>query len=296
MLPSLQTNGTGNMKIAASNLVLFCLFFALPLFASSHEEETLTPLLLAVQDAPVPFTGSDGRTHLVYELGLSNFSSAPIAIEKLEILGDGRTLETLDTSAVTERLQPAGSREPAESLAASTRANLFLHLVLAPGTKVPAELSHRLALRVSAAPPGHQELSETGGNVVVDRQPVAVISPPLRGEGYISADSCCENTRHARATLPVNGRMWLAQRYAVDWEQVNDSGAIYSGPRDKLESYTIFGQPALAVADAVVVQVIDGLPEQTPGAYPTNLPLAEADGNSVILDLGNRRYALYAHF
>ena len=93
----------------------------------------------------------------------------------------------------------------------------------------------------------------------------------------------------------MNGRISVAQRYAVDWEQLDASGRIYTGPQEKLESYTIFGKPTLAVADGRVVSVVDGLPEQTPGKFPSNLPLAEADGNSVILDLGSRRYALYAH-
>jgi len=277
---------------AASSLFLLLAFST---SGSSQAAETMTPLLLAVQDAPIPFAGSDGRIHLVYELGMTNFSSAGIAVEKVEVMGDGVILETLDTAAVTERLQPTGQRQSADTLAASMRANLFLHLVLAPGGKVPSELSHRVALRVSAAPPGHQELNETGATVTVDRQAVAFISPPLRGEGYISADSCCDATRHTRAALPVNGRMWIAQRYAVDWEQLNAGGRIYTGPRDKLESYAIFGQPVLAVANALVVNVVDGQPEQTPGSYPTNISLDEADGNSVILDLGDQHYALYAH-
>ena len=108
----------------------------------------------------------------------------------------------------------------------------------------------------------------------------------MRGEGYVSADSCCDASRHTRAALPINGRVWLAQRYAVDWEQLDAEGRIYSGPQEKLESYTIFGKPVVAVADAVVVSVTDGLPEQTPGKYPTNISLDEADGNCVILDLG----------
>ncbi len=282
------------MKIAGIALSVF-LLLASAIPGSPQATETITPLLLAVQDAPIPFTGSDGRMHLVYELEMTNFSSAAIVVEKVEVIGDGITLEILDTATVAERLQPAGQRESAGTLAGSARANLFLHLVLAAGAKVPSELSHRLALRVSAAPPGHQELNETGGTIAVDRQPVALISPPLRGEGYISADSCCDSTRHMRAALPVNGRVWIAQRYAVDWEQLNAGGRIYSGPRDKLESYAIFGQAVLAVANALVVTVIDGQPEQTPGAYPTNIPIEDADGNSVILDLGNRRYALYAH-
>jgi Peptidase family M23 len=292
-----HTTESGNMKIVGFPSAASCLFLLLASVASGSPQtaETMTPLLLAVQDAPIPFNGSDGRTHLVYELGMTNFSSAPIAVERVEVVGDGVTLETLDTAAVTERLQPAGQRESAGTLAAGTQANLFLHLVLAPGAKVPAELSHRVALRASAAPPGHQEFNETGGTIEVNRQPVVLIGPPLRGAGYISADSCCDATRHTRAALPVNGRVWIAQRYAVDWEQLNAGGRIYSGPREKLESYAIFGQPVLAVANALVVNVIEGQPEQTPGNYPTNIPLDQADGNSVILDLGNRHFALYAH-
>ena len=114
------------------------------------------------------------------------------------------------------------------------------------------------------------------------------------GKG-VTADSCCDAVRHTRAALPVNGRVWLAQRYAVDWEQLDAQGRIYVGKREKLESYTIFGKPVVAVADAVVASVTDGLPEQTPGKYPVNISLDQADGNSVILDLGDQRYAMYAH-
>jgi len=261
----------------------------------AYTSENMTPLLLAVHDAPVPFMGSDGRVHLVYELGVTNFSSADIAVEKVEVVGDGATLQTLDSAAVATRLQPAGVRESAGTLPRSTQALLFLNVALAAGAKVPSDLSHRVSLRATAAPPGHQEFSETGGTTTVDRQSVASIGPPLRGERYISADSCCDATRHTRAAMPINGRVWVAQRYAVDWEQMDASGRIYAGPREKLESYAIFGQPVLAVADALVVFAIDGLPEQTPGSYPTNIALDAADGNSIILDLGNRRYALYAH-
>jgi hypothetical protein len=138
-------------------------------------------------------------------------------------------------------------------------------------------------------------MSEDGGAINVDNQTVVVVGPPLRGERYISADSCCDATRHTRAALAVNGRVWVAQRFAVDWEQLDAGGRIYAGPREKLQSYAIFGQSVLAVADATVASVIDGLPEQTPGQYPTNLPLDQADGNSVILDLGNGRFAMFAH-
>jgi hypothetical protein len=118
-----------------------------------------------------------------------------------------------------------------------------------------------------AAPPGHQQLTAEGGAAAVDRRPVARIGPPLLGDGFISADACCDDQAHR----------------------------IYSGARERPESYFIFGKPAIAVADATVESVTDGFPEETPGQYPTNISLDKADGNSVTLDLGDHRYALYAH-
>jgi hypothetical protein len=295
------------MDISARTFAATCvvaMLVAAPLTARAQSAaEQMTPLLLAVPDAPVPFNGSDNRTHLVYELAITNFSSGDVSVDKVEVLGDGAVLQTLDAAALATRLQPAGMRDAAGTLPKSTHALLFLDVILASGAAVPRELSHRVAIQANAAPPDQRNISETGAAVSVDRQPVVEIGPPLRGAGYISADSCCDATRHTRAAMPINGRVWVAQRFAVDWEQLNAKGTIYSGPREKLESYAIFGQPALAVADAVVTSVVDGQPEQTPGKYPTNISLADADGNCVILDIsddigdafGGHRYALYAH-
>ncbi len=276
--------------------VLLVLSIVLPVTVGDAQVQAkMTPVLLAVQDAPVPFVGSDGRVHLVYELWMTNFSSADVMVKQVEVMGDGRSLQSLDAAAIGGRLQAAGQRESSGKLAGSAVALLFLHVTLAPGAAVPTRLSHRVTLHADAAPPGQQEITESGGEVAVDRRAVVSIGPPLRGERYVSADSCCDSSRHMRAALPVNGRVWLAQRFAVDWEELDAEGQIRNGPQEKLESYTIFGKPVLAVADAVVVSVTDGLPEQTPGKYPTNISLDEADGNSVILDLGRQHYAMYAH-
>jgi hypothetical protein len=177
--------------------------------------ENMTPLLLAVQDAPIPFMGSDGQIHLVYELRMTNFSSADIAVEKVEVISEGATLQTLDTAAVAGRLQPAGQRESAGTLAKGTQALLFLNVALSPGAKVPADLSHWVSVRVSAAPPGHQEFSEMGGATTVDRQPVALIGPPLRGTHYISATHVA--TPHATPTLPSLSTAAYGSRNDTQW-------------------------------------------------------------------------------
>jgi hypothetical protein len=270
--------------------------FALPTLAQTTPEK-ITPLMLSVQDAPIPFHGSDARTHLVYELELKNFSSSPLIIETVEVLSqDGTILQTLDAKEISTRLQTAGRRDSTATMPASTFALLFIHVTMPENQKIPTTLSHRIHLKAEAAPPGQQEITETAGEIAVNTQAVvAKIGPPLRGTNYVSADSCCDATRHTRAALPVNGRVWVAQRYAVDWEQLDDANRIYHGPRENPASYTIFGKEVLAVADATVACITDNLPEQTPGKYPDNIPIEQADGNSVVLDLGNHNYALYAH-
>ena len=263
--------------------------------AAERSGDHLTPLLLAVHDAPIPFKGSDGNTHLVYELWITNFSSADATVEQVEVLGSGAVLATLDAAAVAARLQPAGGRDARATIPTGATSLLFVHLTLGTDTRIPARLSHQVHARIDAAPPDLRQMTLGGGDVTVDRRPVAVIGPPLHGTRLIAADSCCDATRHTRAALPVDGDVHIAQRYAVDWEQLDDAGRISVGPREQLTSYTIFGRQAIAVADARVVTALDNLPEQVPGKLPEAIPLAEADGNAVVLDLGGGRFALYAH-
>jgi len=297
-MPAVQhcINRTYILAIAA--LVFFAIVAALvarALGASTPPKEEMTPLLLSVQDAPIPFNGSDSSTHLVYEILLTNFSSGDVTLEKVVVLGDGAELQTLEAAEIATRVQTVGTRELSASMPKSTQALLFIHVIMPEGKHAPRELSHRVTARFAAAPPGRQEITASGGNIAVDHRAVAVFGPPLHGAGYISADSCCDAVRHTRAALPINGHFWIAQRYAVDWEQVNEQGRIYRGPKEKLESYNIFGKEAIAVADATVASTVDGAPEGTPGAYPTAIDPVDADGNAVILDLGQHRYAMYAH-
>jgi Peptidase family M23 len=263
--------------------------------AERGNTEQMTPLLLAVHDAPVPFRGSDGRTHLVYELWIANFSSGDATVQQVEVLGDRARLATLDGAAIASRLQPAGRRDASATLPSGGTSLLFVDVTLDAGASAPARLSHSVRAHVAAAPPGMQDMTMTGGDVAVDKRAVVVIGPPLRGARYVAADSCCDATRHTRAALPIDGRVRLAQRFAVDWEQLDDASRIYTGPREQLSSYTIFGREALAVADATVASTLDDLPEQVPGKFPEAIALDQADGNSVVLDLGHGNFALYAH-
>ena len=98
-----------------------------------------------------------------------------------------------------------------------------------------------------------------------------------------------------RALLPLDGRFALAQRFAIDWEQLDADERVVRGDLKKVESYIIFGRDVIAVADGTVVAMRNELAEQVPGALPPGLPVDQADGNFVVLDVGQGAFALFAH-
>jgi murein DD-endopeptidase MepM/ murein hydrolase activator NlpD len=119
----------------------------------------------------------------------------------------------------------------------------------------------------------------------------------LRGGEWLAANGPANASGHRRALVPVGGRSHIAQRFAIDWIQLREDGQTFTGDKLKNENYRCYGAEALAVADAVVVAVKDGIPQNIPGATSRAVPitLETVGGNHVILDLGRGRYAFYAH-
>lgn len=256
-----------------------------------------TPVVASVLSAPVPFEGSDGRTHLVYELQVTNFTQGSVTIERLEVLdaASGEPVLQMGRAAVAGRLQPVGLREGARQLTASQAATLFLHVIVTSADDVPAALEHELSVTADVVPPELNPITASIAPVTVDERTLPVLGPPLSGDRIIAADACCDATRHTRAILAIDGRPYVAQRYAIDYEKIDAQGRIYVGDRVDPSSYTIYGDEALAAADGTVVASMNDLPEQTPGTFPENIPLDEADGNFVVIDLGDDFFANYAH-
>jgi murein DD-endopeptidase MepM/ murein hydrolase activator NlpD len=82
------------------------------------------------------------------------------------------------------------------------------------------------------------------------------------------------------------------QRWAVDWLIFRKNAASHRGSGEKNEDYYAFGALLLAVADGIVVALVDGHPDLPPGKETDHF---NASGNFIVLDLGSGEYALYAH-
>lgn len=249
----------------------------------------------------------DQRQHLVYEVLVENSVAESITLESLEIDAGDFTPRSYESKAIAAlmKLLPQvdadtlpdlrqglkGPPSPGPGvIPAGTTAALFFWLSANADAALPERIEHRL------------KLSAQGRSirlaVPVERRPPVVLSPPVSGDGWLAFQSPEDTGAHRRTILKVRGRHYLAQRFAIDWGRVGDEGRLVRPGRDQAEneSFFAFGTPVLAVADGVVADVRTNLADNL-GERPSETPVALSTvaGNSIVLDLGSGRFALYAH-
>ena len=95
--------------------------------------------------------------------------------------------------------------------------------------------------------------------------------------------------------MAFNGAPKIAERFAIDFMQLDPSRRLFVGPRDRNESYPTYGNPVYAVADGTVVEAVDGVAEGTPFASREPTTIQNAAGNHIVLDIGGGNFALFAH-
>jgi murein DD-endopeptidase len=144
---------------------------------------------------------------------------------------------------------------------------------------------------------GTQVLTVDGVTVGVAAHAPRVIAPPLEGDGWLAANGPDNSTGHRRALIALAGQGRIAQRFAIDWIQLYEDGKTWKGNPLKNASYRCYGASALAVADGVVVETRDGIPQNVPGATSRAVPITPETlgGNYVLLDIGQGAYAYYGH-
>lgn len=261
---------------------------------------SLGPLVTQVLAAPSAVLGTDERRHLVYEISLLNVSANARRMDQVEVLLDDGTV--LASYAGPDAVKPIMSNaarvlSPVDVLPPVGGGVLWLDVSFERNADIPDALVHRLTTTPltddgSAAGPGSTVIGARTG--VNPRAPV-VIDPPLRGSGYVNGNGCCGASPHTRALLPIDGNRYLAQRYAIDWTRIDDGGFWWRGDPSKNESYFVFGDAVYSATSGVVVSTRTDLPENTPPNPLPNLNVDNALGNHVIVDIGDGRFATYAH-
>lgn len=257
-------------------------------------------IVVSFLNEPAPIV-QDGSTKLVYEMVLTNFVNSRYVIDSIEArAGDtDATFDAATLSSMMQRFDQRGREPPSgdpRTLEDGRSAVVFFMLDLGKA-KAPSTIAHRLTVTDDK---GEAHVIEPAPLAVAEESPI-VVAPPLRGT-WIAGDSVNngKDAAHRRAILVIDGRAWIAQRYAIDWVQVQTvDGKVttWKGPEDKNASYFCYDQPIFSVADGTVVDASDGMAENVPhsGAHAEPITFDNAGGNHVVVEIAPHRYAFYAH-
>lgn len=232
---------------------------------------------LRVPVAPIAVTVA-GRQRLVYELHLWNLATRPLALERLEVLAEGRLVADLGRDELAQRARspldaPRSEVPPGE--------HAVLYLEIDRARAVPALLRHRLTYK-EAGTPHIVEAGEIRGLT----GPLPILGPPLRGGPWAAIYEPSLDRGHRRVFYAVDGQARIPGRFAIDWMRAPEPGGTAGDGA---------GAEVLAVADGVVASVRDDVPDPVPGKPAPRAGIGDAAGNYVSLDIGNGRFAFYEH-
>ncbi len=259
------------------------------------------PVEIRVPKPPVA-APVDGGLVLPYEVHVTNWATQPFVLKRVEVASagsDGRTYLTLADSTLGRALgRPglaAGSSGDRMRLGGGMRAVVFLWVPVGAQSP-PAAVRHRITVQETSGPDSGRTHVFDGPPVAVGRD-VVVVGPPLRGGAWLAANGPSNESGHRRALLPIAGMPAIAQRFAIDYVRVDTTGRTVNGDRARNENFYAENADAIAVADGIVVATKDSIPENIPGPTSRAVPitLETVGGNHVIIDIGNGRYAFYAH-
>jgi hypothetical protein len=243
---------------------------------------------------PSPFL-QGGKVQLVYELALRNFRAGDIEWKRLEVLDQsGRVLAVMEDHSLAALVSRPGTAPAlAEPLRIAGGMTAVAYLWIGVEGATPTALRHRAIFSLPAAA-GAERILES--SPVTVGPPAIVLGPPVRGRGWV-ARWISNDSFHRRALLTLDGRAVIAQRFAIDWNRYDDRGVEQSGDESQNATYSVYGQQAIAVADAQVAKVIDGVSENSPPniAPGVGLDAERVLGNCVVLALPGGAYATYAH-
>ncbi|WP_308468561.1 M23 family metallopeptidase [Rathayibacter soli] len=278
-----------------------------------------TPVTVQQLGSPtLPFKGSDGRYHVVYDLQLTNASAVPADIQKVDVLDSAHRatpLASFSGKALVDpgcdygncnRLRLLPSKPATDTVIPAQQARaLLVDFELQSLAGAPKIVVHRLQI-TGAANPGAKEptpMTYLAGPINVSAGSARVIAPPVGGTNWVAMNGCCQiGLPHVPSLQPFSGTLANSQRFAIDWVRLDDNGAFYSGDKTKNDSYFSYGQNILAVADGTISSTLDTLAANTPGILPASDPEAaktltveNVDGNHIVENLGGGVWAMYAH-
>ena len=254
------------------------------------------PLQVSISTAPTVFN-TNGARHLAYEVQVTNFSQSAWTLLRLQARDQhGAALLAVDGNGMAGLLWHAGSsmhpeQPPSPVLAAGESLVAFMWIDLDKLSVAPTQLQHTLWIQREGEDTRQVEAPQTPV-----LQNLREISAPLSGTDWLAVNGPSNTSQHRRGFFVINGTGHVSQRYAIDWVRIRPDATTFRGDEKDNRSYLCFGEEVRAVADGVVAESRDGIPENIPHQKPVvPITLDTVAGNHINLDLGGGVFAMYAH-
>jgi murein DD-endopeptidase MepM/ murein hydrolase activator NlpD len=254
---------------------------------------------IQIPSAPLPVTIA-GKRHLAYELHITNFRPFDVDLLRVDVMDTARgsRLASFSGPQLTGHLSRVGMRvEGAERqrVLPGGRTIFYLWLPLEDGSVTPARLQHSIELDL-IRPAGRERTVVTDSGCAVRSEQPVVLDQPLRGGPWVALYNPMMVGGHRTSIYTLDGRARIPARFAVDWVKLADNATHARGDSANIANWHGYGAEVLAVADGIIVDAVDDMPEgATLSAATGPLALENASGNYVTLDLGGGRYAFYEH-
>lgn len=265
--------------------------------------QSRTPLIQSV-DIQIPVSPTPvriaGKNHLAYELQLRNFMRIDVVVTRLEVSDADRRIPLAGYSD-SELAALAGRRDSDAKvpdrllIAGGTHAVLYLWVALDEANATPARLRHKIEFDLMRQSGREQGVVETE-SPEIRLDPPVVLNAPLRGGPWVAVYDPAMPHGHRTSIYTIHGKGRIPARFAIDWIRLDDNAMHTKGDESKLANWLGYGAEVLAVADGVVADAKDDIPEyELISASQKPVPLENASGNYVTLNLGNQQYAFYEH-
>jgi murein DD-endopeptidase len=281
----------------SSALLSVCIFMGSAIAAPASG----LPVELLVPIAPTPVK-VDGANRLLYELHINNLSGMAFEFTKLEILKnqkDNASVGSYQGESLGKQLKnPASEQGKVTTIAAGAHLVTFIDVKLDQNASVPQGLHHRLTFSLKMPDGSAVEKTMDGASFAIKTSPALVLHAPLRGSGWLAYDlmETRENDSHRRTLMAVDGKAVIAQRFAIDWVKFAADGRLHNGKPGENINWAGYGAELLAVADGIVADLKDGIPDNPGNGAPlVPISLDTIGGNFISLNIGGGRYAVYGH-
>ena len=260
------------------------------------------PAEVRVPVSPTP-ANVNGQTVLAYELHVTNLLPKEISLNRIQVFGADTGPEPItsyeEKSLVKTIRQYGVATQPADTrkVPGGLSALIYMWIAIDKPKTVPHSLRHKLSFSVPAADGKPEDRYLDISGLEVSRAADVVISPPFGNGTWVAVNGPSNTSIHRRAGLLLGGQTRFPERFAIDWIKLGDGGKAWHDDPKINANWYCYGTEVLAVADGVITAVKDGIPENVPLSAARAVPITgeTIGGNYVMLAVGNRRVAFYAH-